>query len=83
MNLQCRAHGRRGRRHYRDYTGTQSLSLHYEAEGRGRGCGWGCGWGGVQGFLWVKPGTFLPHFLGTPGQLLSKSGHLATATCQR
>ena len=39
------------RRHYRDYTGTQSLRLHYEAGGREWGCewGWGVGGGGVQG----------------------------------
>ena len=48
MNLECRAHGSR---HYR--TGTQSLSLHYEAEGRGSGWAFfGGGEGGdVQGSL--------------------------------
>ena len=39
MNLRCRS---LGSRHYRDYSRTQSLSMHYEAEGRGWGWGWGC-----------------------------------------
>ena len=42
------------RRHYRDYTGTQSLSLHYEAGGRG----WGCVWGWCAGLFVGKQGTF-------------------------
>ena len=32
MNLECRVHESR---HYKDFTGTQSLSLHYEAGWRG------------------------------------------------
>ena len=54
MDLESRSHQIR---HYRDYTGTQSLSFYQEAEGRG-----GCGlWGNA--FLFTTVATYLAIWL--------------------